>query len=338
MTSNKFISNISISMPSNKKISEVILHNKSNEPLHPEKQKRLYPLFALNTEYGIDNNYPIVNEISSTSQSIPVSFEKTPSDLGVDSIKKLIELTNANRPSYLTYCQETNEPSIYLTPALKLKKLLKLKNTIPFSIGYQGSAAFTGAISMLDNLHHNVDSNKYSIITTTDQVYMPQTRFFGNSYPKGDCSTSSIFSYDTGQYRVLEYSAYSFPIARNPLKWGCSEYVNFETKLLSYTCDLLKDWIAKNNIQWIILQNLSEHFVNTLEGFFKNTPCTLFKRFTAKDCNLLTSDCLVSLKDAETKQIFNINDNILLLQAGSLSHIGLVLLKKEKDDNFVYLK
>ncbi|CAM4262697.1 hypothetical protein BAMA_04645 [Bacillus manliponensis] len=338
MASNKFISNISISVPSNQKLSEIILHNKNNQPLHPEKQKRLHPLFALNREYGINNDSPIKNDLNFLSKKIPVSFEKTSSDLGVNSLKKLLEITPASRPSYLTYCQETNEPSIYLTPALKLKKLLKLKSTIPFSIGYQGSAAFTGALSLLDNLHHNTDSNKYSIITTTDQVCMPQTRFFLSTYPKGDCSTSSIFSYDTGQYKVLNYCTHSFPIPGNPLEWNHSDYMDFETQLLSCTYDLLTDWIAKHNIQWVIIQNLSERFVNNLENFFEGTPCTLFKRFIAKECNLLTSDCLVSLKDAEAKQVFNINDNILLLQAGPLSHIGLVLLKKEKDDDFVYLK
>ncbi|PEV50774.1 hypothetical protein COK37_20880 [Bacillus thuringiensis] len=338
MKSIKFISNISISIPSDQEVSKIILHDKINQPLHPEKQKRLYPLFALNREYRINKDSSIGIDLDLLSKKIPASFEKTSSDLGVDSLKKLLEITPINKPTYLAYCQETNEPSIYLTPALKLKKLLKLKGTIPFSIGYQGSAAFTGALSLLENLYHNTDSNNYSIITTTDQVYMPQTRFFPGTYPKGDCSTSSIFSHDTGKYKILKYSKLSFPIRGNPLEWTHLDYMNFETQLLSYTYNLLTDWILKQNIQWVIIQNLSEHFVNNLENFLENKQCTLFKRLIARESNLLTSDCLVSLKDAETKQAFKINDNILLLQAGPLSHIGLVLLKKEKDDDFVYLK
>ncbi|PEL91398.1 hypothetical protein [Bacillus wiedmannii] len=339
MNSNIFISNITTFVPNSCKIQKNDLINQDSIIKKFESQKRKFPLYSMNKEYGLDNNYDGKNaQFIIPNISLPISLNQTSSDLALEATKKLVDKTSKRSPLYFAYCHDTNEPSIYLTPALKVKKKLKLKGSIPFSISHQGSAAFTSSIFLLDTLHKQNSKETFSIITTTDQVCPPHPRIFFTAYPKGDSSASCIFSTDNGQYRIIDYTLHTFSSTPTPLRWSITDYCLFEEKLISITSKLLDEFINTNSIKWIIAQNLSKYFIEALEMYTQKNELKLFKRTIATSSNLLTSDCLVSLEQAEQSGVLDTNDNILLLQVGPLSHIGLLLLKKERADNFVYLK
>ncbi|NUC20183.1 hypothetical protein HUC00_27270 [Bacillus mycoides] len=123
MNSNIFISNITTYVPNSRKIQKNNLINQENIIKKFESQKRKFPLYSLNKEYGLDNNYDGTNlQFILPNNSLPISLNETSSDLALEATKKLVDKTSKRDPLYFAYCHDTNEPSIYLTPALKVKK------------------------------------------------------------------------------------------------------------------------------------------------------------------------------------------------------------------------
>ncbi|WP_341279711.1 hypothetical protein [Paenibacillus sp. FSL H8-0537] len=283
-------------------------------------------LFALYEEYDmLDQGLP---QRSSLTEPTLISIQAA-SDLGLAAALKLSNKEPDLFPqsSLLIYCHETVEPSLYLTPAIKLKKELKMKRTLPFAVSQQGSAAFIGALQTTQILWSDAPptAQQTAVIITADQLAPPQMRSSLDVYPKGDCSVACLVSSTPreGAYFIESMDIASFVLNKE---------ATGKDLLLDAASDLLQRAMASWGISYSELRMIiPQSFDSTLHAVLAElsggqTP--IYRRTFAPTCNLLTSDCLVSLEEAHKREKFLVGDLILLLFVGPLHTAGVILLRK----------
>lgn len=86
--------------------------------------------------------------------------------------------------------------------------------------------------------------------------------------------------------------------------------------------------IALDQLALIVPQQLSNAFLTAVEQNVGGRR--IYRRARHRCCNLLTSDCLVSLAEAVEREQVKPGDIVLLIPAGPLSSLGFVLLKREE--------
>ncbi|MGE7217393.1 hypothetical protein ACQKJC_12895 [Priestia koreensis] len=323
-----YISSLVVNVPQSNKLTYKL---SSSKETNWKENKTEFPLYALFSEFGITQASPMGNN--------SLLENTTMSDLALKSVENLLEINPSihKEADFLLYCHETNEASLYITPTLKIKKLLHFKKLTPVSISYQGSTAASSSLFFLETMsdEDRISNNKKTILTTTDLICAPQIRNFFSTFPKGDASSACVISHSPGDYKILDYYQKSFPaIDQNPYEWDTHKFLLNEQNLFQEVTVGLTEFLNKNNLQpsdlnLAIPQNLSESFFQLLRGYFKN-QVHLSIREKLKENNLLNSDCFYSLHELEKQNALNKGDLILLIQAGPLADFGLILIRKER--------
>ncbi|MBM7589636.1 hypothetical protein [Brevibacillus fulvus] len=304
-----------------------------------------HPLYALYEEYGLPldgSPLPSAKESEWGDTKLPVSFTPGGAELALAAVRQLLATCNPTRPTvkYLLYGHETLEPSITLTPTQKIKKILKLKHTLPFSVCGQGSITVASALRMLHVLEQTdgqAGERLPSLLVTTDQVCPPQPRAFFQQFPKGDSAAACLVAPDEGEWTILDCQFHHWALHHpNPYHWTINDYHQHEATFYKQLTALLPDFLSKNDIgfrdlEWLVPQHLSERFFQETACLAQGA-CRLYRRELLPECNLLNSDCLISLHELDTGKQVSRGSFVLLVPAGPLASLGFVLLQKNKKE------
>ncbi|MBO8162744.1 MAG: hypothetical protein H0Z34_03365 [Brevibacillus sp.] len=296
------------------------------------------PLFALYEEYALpydDWCTRLTGDGRYAAEGIPTAEAVGAADLAIDSVQKLLAENRLKAGRYLIYAHETIEASLTLTPVLKVKKMCALKETIPFSVSQAGSSSFAAALLLLDCLHATAsdDSIQPSLIVTADRLSPPQPRTFFTQYPKGDAAASCLVLAEPDAWEVLacELSTRAMPQG-DPYRWKWADFRAAEQAMLDQLPSSIPQFLLNNqfslaDIALVVPQQHSDAFLAHVRAVLKS-EALLYRRKTWSRCNLLGSDCLVSLAEAVSNKRIHRHDLVLLIQAGPLASLGFILLRR----------
>lgn len=296
------------------------------------------PLLALYEQYGMSQQeHTFLKHVpwELKARLVPVSRAESAAHMGTEALRALLDRAPKAREKcrYLVYGHETTEPNFYLTPCLYVKKTLKLKRLLPFALSRCGSCTLPGALELVKTLHPSAPGQAAaeSLFVTADRLCPPHPRYWFDADPKGDAAAACLVSTVGGDWAVVDAVADGWPLASDdPYRWSEADYRRHERRLLAGCRQAVSVLLRRNaadagRIVLAVPQTLSSTFRRYVE---KLLPYPVYRRTYAAGCNLLGSDCLLSLKEAEDGHLFQPGDCVLLLQAGPLSHLGLLLLRK----------
>ncbi|GIQ69346.1 hypothetical protein DUZ99_17230 [Xylanibacillus composti] len=289
---------------------------------------------ALYKEYGIETADSDEAEIPLPS-SVPVAPGHSAAGLALEAVERLAGLDESIRRSgqYLIYAHDTPEPSFYLTPALLLKKRAGLRQVQPLAISGCGSVSFACAVEMLMCMSAEGDPpGARSIVVVSDQLAPPMPRFWQDHYPYGDAAAACICSPEHGTWEIHDLIIEEWPyLAYQPYAWNEQEIRLHEQLLLERSCTALQRFKDKHSrsfsaIRYALVQHISQAFLHTLSSRLEGI--SVYKRSYAPACNLLGSDCLISLHELEMRGMILPGETVLLIMAGPLSRVSLMLLRR----------
>ncbi|UFJ42423.1 hypothetical protein LOK74_08030 [Brevibacillus humidisoli] len=335
-----YLSRISTTVPQQQPLEGLIRADMITQQDGKDEADHLHSaLHALYHEYGLLLANRLMESDANLyrSEQIPVVVgETTAVDLAVQCVEATLAGQQQMRTAYLLYAHETTVPSLTLTPVLKVKKLTRRKESISFSVSHQGSASFATAINLLSQFYAQSDQAEAapSIIVAADQISPPQPRLFFTSYPKGDAAVSCLVQPEAGDWRVIAIQSHTWASPHgNPYDWGRREFLATEQVLLHALESMLDRFLGANGtsldqIDLIVPQHLSDSFFSGVQRLVSGCSA-VYRRTNASRCNLLTSDCLISLAEAVVEDRIKRGEYVLLIQAGPISSLGLVLLQRE---------
>lgn len=302
----------------------------SDPPANWKQDKWHNPVLSLYEEFNLQNKYQV--EASQANELVPDSRSLRPEKTALETVQAIKSAKNDLKFDHLIYCHETVFPSFFLNPSLYLKKMANLKQTLPFSVTLCGSSAFPVALKMLKSLYTDNPLNP-SLIVTSDKVSYPQKRTFFESNPKGDASVSVVISPTLGDWKVCGVSFDRIAVSKQPNSWNNTDYLQNEDQLVSGIMnkvhDLLKEsGLSLGDLNLLVIQNLSKRFYEKMGDFVGNACGVYTRSHYAPNCNLLSSDSLMTFSEVCKKRSFKKDQYVLLITAGPISSYGLILLKK----------
>lgn len=292
-----------------------------------------YTLFALYEEFAVEATRAAEIQVPA---HIPLACNQTASELALAAVEQLIHQCEhlSRSGKYLIYAHETPEPSFYLTPALMLKKCLSLSQIQPVAISHCGSVSLACAVELLACLNDGASpaGEGDSVIVVSDQLAPPMPRFVPDCYPFGDAAVACVSSPSRGTWEVAGLLIEEWPyLTKHPYSWDNENWQVHNETLIQRSLALLERYKQEQPqpfaaIRYAIVQHISEAFVNTLTRTLAGVP--VYNRSFAAACNLLGSDCLISMHELEQQVKFLPGDTVLLVMAGPLSRVSLMLLRR----------
>ncbi|MGE7217429.1 hypothetical protein ACQKJC_13075 [Priestia koreensis] len=227
--------------------------------------------------------------------------------------------------NFLMYCHETVEHHSSLTTAFKVKQKLKLKKCLPFSIGHSGSLAVASGIEVAASLVAEEEGELLFIIA--DSYDPPLKRLSNDAFIKGDAFTSMTVNHSDGEYELVSFGRYSALRPPTDSNLSCTNYLKQEELLLEQSYRVIKDVIKAHSINNVIAQNLSTHYIESINDFCLKNKMKFTKRMEWGNINFLGSDPFITLNHAY-KSTERTEDGTFLLLWGSIHHgVGYMVIK-----------
>lgn len=272
-----------------------------------------------------DHFYFQDREEEQENTKIPICTMKQ-SDYAVECVVK--ELTTPQKIDVFCYCHETLEESHSILPALKIKTLAGLQKAMAFSIGHLSSLAFLSTVDLSKALFLDEPVEQMMGIIN-DSVVPPFLRVYFNENIRGDAST--VFTIDSRNcgYEIVKARIYNQQIRVPFLSWKITDFQQAEKQLIDQTKRIISDLSREIQIDWIITQHISAHYLQTIHKYCMDSKRSMYKRTTWADINFLGSDPFISLEElAQSKQL--LPDQTIALIFSSLDiGVGYVLLKNK---------
>lgn len=231
-------------------------------------------------------------------------------------IELLIACGHANEQmDFLCWCHETAETNIDSLPALQMVHKLGWKACLPLALGQQGSLAFVSAIDLMSGFLDSEDKERCCLIAA-DCTKPPFERFFYSAFPKGDAAVVSILTRSPGAFQVMgtRFALDCLPTVIHDWDFRCFEAA--EHNLIRLAGQLATDTeLSGKSPDWVIVQNLSEAFVQGVADLLRNANTRLYARKNWARANLLNGDPLVSLYGLEQSGELRQTDRVRLIFA-----------------------
>lgn len=232
----------------------------------------------------------------------------------------------ASQADYVCYCHETVEPSRTMVPALKMKKLLGMHRTVPFSIGHQGSLSPVSAMEMSHALLAAGDSKRL-LLTVADSTLLPFSRIRPVSYVLGDALAIMWLGTAEGKYQVKHYAYATLNIERSwKQPWDSESIREAEIRCIQSLEKLLQT--IKHPVDGVILPHLSTCFLMEAGAMAASYGWPVLARNGWGCINLLGSDPFVTLSGLEQEER-TFSGQMLLLIFASVHHGAAILLLRK---------
>lgn len=262
----------------------------------------------------------------SYDQTFPIYIGRN-SDLAEECAKRLSSQLKWGDVDILCYCHETIESSYSMIPALRLKKQMGMKDSLPYSVGAQGSLA---PLSAIETAYAFMVAEQMStaLVISADSIKHPFSRIAPGGYVKGDAATAFILSSANGDYGILHWEITCDCLAVSYDQWGQEEYFQAEGNLTRHLKKLAVNWMECFAVDCVIAQHLSTSFLEEVETLCLDRKLRLWSRPHCQKVNLLGSDPFYSLFMAEQAGHIVSGERILLLFASIDHGIGCLIIQK----------